>query len=110
MQTGYRTATCTAVDYVQLVRITAEDFHQMLGRFPGVAKEIQEAARSRRQVNAEMMNRVQMVSLNDFLTQELVQGQNLLLIDLDKCTRCDECVQACIATHEDGVTRLGTVT
>ncbi len=105
-QTGYRTATCTAVDYVQLVRITAEDFHQMLGRFPGVAKEIQEAARSRRQVNAEMMNRVQMVSLNDFLTQELVQGQNLLLIDLDKCTRCDECVQACIATHEDGVTRL----
>jgi CRP-like cAMP-binding protein/Pyruvate/2-oxoacid:ferredoxin oxidoreductase delta subunit len=105
-QTGYRTATCTAVDYVQLVRIKAQDFHQMLSQFPSVAEEIQEAARSRRQANAEMMNRVQMVSLDDFLTQELVQGQNLLLIDLEKCTRCDECVTACIATHEDGVTRL----
>jgi Fe-S-cluster-containing hydrogenase component 2 len=35
-----------------------------------------------------------------------MQGQNLLLLDLDKCTRCDECVKACVATHEDGVTRL----
>jgi Fe-S-cluster-containing hydrogenase component 2 len=35
-----------------------------------------------------------------------MQGQNLLLLDLNKCTRCDECVKACVATHEDGVTRL----
>jgi Fe-S-cluster-containing hydrogenase component 2 len=35
-----------------------------------------------------------------------MQGQNLLLIDLTRCTRCDECVKACIATHDDGVTRL----
>ena len=41
-----------------------------------------------------------------FLEQELMQGQNLLLLDLNKCTRCDECVKACVATHDDGVTRL----
>ncbi len=35
-----------------------------------------------------------------------MQGQNLLLLDLNKCTRCDECVKACVATHHDGVTRL----
>jgi Fe-S-cluster-containing hydrogenase component 2 len=35
-----------------------------------------------------------------------MQGQNLLLLDLDRCTRCDECVKACVATHDDGVTRL----
>src|SRR4026208_1998343 len=35
-----------------------------------------------------------------------MQGQTLLLLDLNKCTRCDECVKACIATHDDGVTRL----
>ncbi len=36
----------------------------------------------------------------------LVQGQKLMLIDLEKCTRCDECVKACIATHDDGRSRL----
>ena len=105
-QTGYRTATCTAVDYVQLVRITAEDFQRMVSRFPDVAAKLQEVARGRLEMNAEIMNRIQMVSVDDFLTQELMQGQDLLLIDLEKCTRCDECVKACIATHEDGTTRL----
>ena len=35
LQAGRRTATCTAVDFVQLVRIKADDFAQMLERFPG---------------------------------------------------------------------------
>ena len=36
----------------------------------------------------------------------LLQGQKLMLIDLDRCTRCGDCVQACIATHDDGHSRL----
>jgi Fe-S-cluster-containing hydrogenase component 2 len=106
LQSGVRTATCTAIDSVQLVRIKGEDFTKMLSDFPDVAASITEVARSRRQMDAEVMTRVQTLSLNDFLKQELLQGQNLLLMDLDKCTRCDECVDACIATHEDNVTRL----
>jgi Fe-S-cluster-containing hydrogenase component 2 len=34
-----------------------------------------------------------------------MQAQSLLLIDLDRCTRCDECTRACAASHDD-VTRL----
>jgi Fe-S-cluster-containing hydrogenase component 2 len=105
-QTGRRTATCTAVDYVQLVRVRAEDFARMLAENPQVEAAVTEVARSRRQMDAQILNRVQTLSLNDFLNQELMQGQNLLLIDLDRCTRCDECVKACVSTHEDGVTRL----
>ena len=105
-QNGRRTATCTAIDFVQLVRIKADDFAAMLDEFPEVRASVTEVARARRQLDAELLTRAQTVSLNDFLQQELMQGQNLLLIDLTKCTRCDECVKACVATHEDGVTRL----
>jgi CRP-like cAMP-binding protein len=106
LQAGRRTATCTAVDYVQLVRIKAEDFAEMLERFPEVKSGINEVASARRQMDLQLLGRVQQTSLSDFLEQELMQGQNLLLLDLDKCTRCDECVKACVATHDDGVTRL----
>jgi CRP-like cAMP-binding protein/Fe-S-cluster-containing hydrogenase component 2 len=105
-QTGHRTATCTAMDFVQLVKIKGEDFAEMMERFPDVAAAVTEVARARRQMDAELLSRVRTVSLNDFLKQELMQGQNLLLIDLTKCTRCDECVKACVSTHDDGVTRL----
>jgi CRP-like cAMP-binding protein/Fe-S-cluster-containing hydrogenase component 2 len=106
LQAGRRTATCTATDFVQLVRIKADDFARMLDTFPDVAEAITEVARARRQMDLQLLGRVQQVSLDSFLEQELMQGQNLLLLDLNKCTRCDECVKACVATHDDGVTRL----
>ena len=106
LQAGRRTATCTAVDFVQLVRIKADDFAKMLAEFPEVEAGITEVARARRKMDLELLGRVQQASLSSFLEQELIQGQNLLLLDLNKCTRCDECVKACVATHSDGVTRL----
>jgi Fe-S-cluster-containing hydrogenase component 2/CRP-like cAMP-binding protein len=36
----------------------------------------------------------------------LVQGQQLMLIDLEKCTRCGACVEACVDSHSDGRNRL----
>ncbi len=103
---GAYTETYTALDYVQLVRIEASDFNQLIARYPTISGGISEAARTRRQTEAEVLNSVSDVSIDQFLEQDLVQGQNLLLFDLDRCTRCDDCVQACVATHDDGVTRL----
>lgn len=40
-------------------------------------------------------------ALLDFLVdQRLINGTHAMVIDLDRCTRCDDCVRACAATHE----------
>ena len=48
---------------------------------------------------------VRSVPLESFLAQGLMEAQSLLVLDLEKCTRCDACVTACADSH-DGVTRL----
>ena len=40
--------------------------------------------------------------LLEFLVERrLVNGQQAMVIDLDRCTRCDDCVRACAATHDN---------
>lgn len=39
------------------------------------------------------------------IADRLVLTRNLLLIDMDNCTRCDQCVRGCAAAHE-GVPRF----
>jgi Fe-S-cluster-containing dehydrogenase component len=37
----------------------------------------------------------------EFLVERrFVNGTRAMVIDLDRCTRCDDCVRACAATHE----------
>ena len=38
----------------------------------------------------------------EFLVQDrIVNGTATMLIDLDRCTRCDDCVRACASTHDN---------
>ena len=34
------------------------------------------------------------------MDHRLINGSKALVIDLDRCTRCDDCVRACAATHD----------
>ena len=102
---GGRVATCTALDHVELVRIRAEDFQAMVKEFPAVRQILTNVARARLAANQERVEKLGTVQLDDFLDRGLMEAQSLLLIDLERCTRCDLCVRACAAAHE-GVTRL----
>jgi len=102
---GKRTATCTALDHVELVEIGQEDFARMITEFPRIRAGLEEKARAHAAENAKRLEQLATVSVDDFLEQGLMEAQSLLLIDLDRCTRCDECVRACAASH-DGITRL----
>lgn len=102
---GLRTATCTALDYVELVRISGDDFRDMVRKFPGVRAGLEAAAAERRAANEQRLQMVDRVPIDQFLSQGLMEAQSLLILDLENCTRCDACVNACADAH-DGVTRL----
>ncbi|MEY2526455.1 MAG: hypothetical protein QOE73_1226 [Verrucomicrobiota bacterium] len=99
-----RTATCSALDAVDVVKIPAGEFNLMLEKFPDVRAQLEPVA-SARLASDQQKSIPAGLHLDDFLNQGLFEAQNLLLIDLDNCTRCDACVRACATAHE-GVSRL----
>jgi len=102
---GVRTANCIALDHVEVVRIRVEDFNLMLQQFPDVRRSLEAVAAERAAENRQRFQQIQSVPVDSFLAQGLMEAQSLLVLDLDKCTRCDQCVRACADAH-DGVSRL----
>jgi CRP-like cAMP-binding protein/succinate dehydrogenase/fumarate reductase-like Fe-S protein len=101
---GRRTATCTALDDVELVKVSEKHFEELLKKFPKLHGRFAEAAKERLLVSKRETSGEE-VLLGSFLEQGLFHGQRLLVLDLEACTRCDECTRACMDTH-GGVTRL----
>jgi Fe-S-cluster-containing dehydrogenase component len=101
-----RTATCTAADHVDLVRIENDDFQMLLDRFPDIRETVERAAAERRRTyENNPLARSRAFGKEEQVRQNLMEAQSLLLLDLDRCTRCDLCVKACEEAH-DGTTRL----
>lgn len=98
-----RNATCTALDTLSLVKIGKADFEQ-LANVQQVRETLTQVAEARVKAN-KRKELPRGLNLDEFLNQGLFEAQNLLVIDLDRCTRCDLCVRACAEAH-DGVTRL----
>jgi Fe-S-cluster-containing dehydrogenase component/CRP-like cAMP-binding protein len=132
-----RTATCTALDHVDLVRIDRDCFRGLLDAIPALKREVLASAARRlgiplpsgeggrrpgegpstptRSVSEgpsairNPQSAIRTSSLaplrREFVEQGLYNAQRLLVLDLEACTRCDECTKACSDTH-DGITRL----
>jgi len=94
MPPGRRSATCTALDHLELARIDRETCLEMAVRFPKVLCTMVGIALER------LGNRNRPLTV-PYIEQGLYQGQSLLVLDLDSCTRCDECTKACIRQHGD---------
>jgi Fe-S-cluster-containing hydrogenase component 2 len=91
---GLQTATCTALDYLELARLSRGDFLQMVHDFPLIRRRIiaQTLARLRSDDNPTAL-------MQDFVGQGLYEARSVLVLDLDCCTRCDECTRGCVQRH-----------
>jgi len=126
-----RSATCIAYDHpesgfyqsipdartgavpsrVELVQIGKSALERLFKSAPDVKKQVEQLISQRRasdrlRESDPGMLFQQAEQSPEFERLGLVQGQELMLIDLDRCTRCGACVDACVNTHRDGHSRL----
>ncbi len=108
-----RTATCVAYGQsddryggVRLVFVSKALYQKVIeAAGPATQARVKAVAEGRKAATTSRMNLPawQEQAINaQFDELGLIQGQKLMLIDLDKCTRCDKCVEACVASHTPG--------
>jgi CRP-like cAMP-binding protein/Fe-S-cluster-containing hydrogenase component 2 len=96
----------SALEHVELVKLTREVFHEVVAASPAMQEQLWEATvvrlKKRGTVAREPLSSRYLQMAMD---TGLIHGENVLLIDLKTCTRCDDCVRACADTH-GGVPRF----
>ncbi len=96
----------TALEHVELVKVSRSLINDLIRRRPELEGRLWESMTSLLQRrNAAAADPVAGQYLQYALESGLIHGESVLLIDLETCTRCDECVRACADVH-DGVPRF----
>lgn len=90
----------SAIESVELVRLTRADFEEFLKAYPDLKQELWAVTLDRlKQRGAAVRQPVGSEYLQMAMETGLIHGESVLLIDLNTCTRCDDCVRACADTH-----------
>jgi Fe-S-cluster-containing dehydrogenase component len=93
--------TSSSVAHAELVKISHADLREVIATYPIVEKHLWESVVGRvKESGYSRRNISQSEFIETALVNGLVQGNSMLLIDLNTCTRCDDCVRACASTHD----------
>ena len=102
---GRRTAACKSLDHVELIRISKEAIEAMLKADEQLEDDLVKRCTALIAGNRSDSRLRNSHLRNEFNRQGLYEGQSLFIVDLEKCTRCLECVKACSDSHH-GQTRI----
>ncbi len=95
---GFAWASVLTAGKCELIKIDKDGFRELCRDFPAVEQRLREVI-ARRQ---EQENRVT-AELSELLEKSgqlgIIQAEALLVMDLDRCTGCDNCVSACESLH-----------
>jgi CRP-like cAMP-binding protein/Fe-S-cluster-containing hydrogenase component 2 len=92
--------TLTALEHVELVRIGREEFRRAVEASPDIEDTLWRGLVDRlKERGSAVSNPIGVESLRTAMDTGLIHGESVLLIDLETCTKCDDCVRACAATH-----------
>lgn len=101
-------ASLRALGFVDVLRIPAETCLQWVlpqvrkGELPRLPSRLRYDVRGRVAPDINEVRSASTVdtSLIEFLVDErIMNGRDTMIIDLDRCTGCDDCVKACASTH-----------
>jgi CRP-like cAMP-binding protein/Fe-S-cluster-containing hydrogenase component 2 len=89
-----------ALEYVEIVRIKKEAFQAVIHEQPEVESRLwEEAIRRLKERGAVSRNPLASQYLQMAMDTGMIHGESVLLIDLNTCTRCDDCVRGCADAH-----------
>ena len=105
-----RTATVEAVS-LRVYQIGRETVVEIMGALPAVRDRLRTerdriAARDREMGAGRL---AAPAGPTQEIASKLMLTKNLLLIDMDRCTRCDQCVRGCAEGHEGGPRFTGSI-
>ena len=109
-EVGKRNATVVAATNLELIHLAKQDFLELLRRHPHMRENMQRQMQQRNLESVIILEAPKQINrMTDFRGHGVVEGTDVLLIDETKCVRCNNCVEACAATHH-GQSRLERAT
>jgi CRP-like cAMP-binding protein/Fe-S-cluster-containing hydrogenase component 2 len=102
-ETGVRWASVLTAGKCELIKIGRDDFLDLCRRYPHIEAECRKViAQRREQANTVTPEISELLERSGQLG--VIQADALLVMDLDLCIKCDNCVKACESLH--GQSRL----
>ena len=91
---GLRNATCSALGPLEMARLSRTDFLRLVREFPVLRRRLVTQSLAILRSNEEGNP-----LLREYIEHGLYEGRKLLVLDMDLCTRCDECTKGCVQQH-----------